>query len=157
PEALQLLERYDWPGNVRELQSAVRYALVHAAGDVLTPDCLPAHVRGSRSPAQATGDPAGSDLSRLVTELLRAGEADIYRKASLAADRVILEAVLRHAQGNQVQASELLGISRTTLRARLRALGLMVEKQLLTSSDRDGRNVYSTEDGRCASVSPEGR
>jgi two-component system nitrogen regulation response regulator GlnG len=32
-------------------------------------------------------------------------------------------------KGNQVQASELLGISRTTLRAKLRALGMAVEKQ----------------------------
>ncbi len=121
PEALRLLEQYDWPGNVRELQSAVRYALVHAAGEVLTPECLPAHVREGRAPADEIDPPAHAgrppDLPRLVAGLLRAGEEDIYRKASLAADRIILEAILRHAQGSQVRASELLGISRTTLRA----------------------------------------
>jgi DNA-binding NtrC family response regulator len=157
PEALRLLEAYHWPGNVRELQSAVRYALVHAAGDVLTPDCLPEQIRGGRHTAQAAGDPAPPDLSRLVAELLRAGGGDVYRKASLAADRVILEAALRHAQGNQVRASELLGISRTTLRARLRALGLVVEKQLLTGPDQDGHNLHSPEPGRCPPAGPEVR
>jgi two-component system nitrogen regulation response regulator GlnG len=62
----------------------------------------------------------------------------VYRKASLEADRVILETVLRHVKGSQVQASELLGISRTTLRAKLRALGMALEKQLLPEAGRAG-------------------
>ena len=74
-----------------------------------------------------------------MTSLLAAGELDVYRKAGQAADRVILETVLRHARGNQLQASEILGISRTTLRGKLRALGLMVEKQLLADVGQPGR------------------
>ena len=46
---LGLLEAYDWPGNVRELQAAIKYALVQATGEVLTPDCLPgSRPRGHR-------------------------------------------------------------------------------------------------------------
>ena len=52
---------------------------------------------------------------------MRRGETDIYPKVTAAVDRVVLETVLRHVKGNQVQASEVLGISRTTLRAKLRA------------------------------------
>jgi nitrogen regulation protein NR(I) len=142
PEAMRLLEIYPWPGNVRELQSSIRYALVHATGEVLTAECLPESLRDwtAAPPAGGTGvaPVSGFDLAAHVNQLLHSGEADIYRKACEAADRVILEAILRHTRGNQVQASELLGISRTTLRAKLRALGMTVEKQLLPETDSGG-------------------
>jgi DNA-binding protein Fis len=71
------------------------------------------------------------EIHTFATSLLHAGEPDIYRRVSGEMDRVLLETVLRHTNGNQVQASELLGISRTTLRAKLRALGMTLEKQIL--------------------------
>jgi two-component system nitrogen regulation response regulator GlnG len=76
------------------------------------------------------------NIEQLVGDLLRQGEADIYRKVGLAVDRVIVETVLRHTKGNQVQASELLGISRTTLRAKLRTLRAAIEKRLAWESDQ---------------------
>jgi two-component system nitrogen regulation response regulator GlnG len=122
PEAMAVLERHGWPGNVRELQSAVRYAVVQSAGDVVTPEDLPESVRGTPAvpAARSTG---GLDVEALVGELLRSGSTEVYRTVTQAVDRVVLEAVLRHAGGNQVRASELLGISRTTLRAKLQGLG----------------------------------
>jgi two-component system nitrogen regulation response regulator GlnG len=132
PETLQVLQAQDWLGNVRELQSAIKYALVRARGEVLTLDCLPASVIQPSFPAGPTPETAASalDLGAIVTGMLRAGEPDVYRRVGLIVDRLVLEATLRHTKGNQVQASELLGISRTTLRAKLRALGLTVEKQI---------------------------
>src|SRR5262249_13080582 len=108
-ETLDLLVRHDWPGNVRELQSAVKYALVHAAGEILTPECLPEILRSSAPPArspEAVSESGAPDIAAMVNHLLRAGEPEIYRKVSLAVDRVVLETVLRYVKGNQVQASE---------------------------------------------------
>src|SRR6266849_1577906 len=51
PETLRLLEEHSWPGNVRELQSTIKYALVHAVGDILTPSCLPENLRNGTAPA----------------------------------------------------------------------------------------------------------
>ena len=115
------LQAYDWPGNVRQLQNVLKYALIQAAGGVITLDCLPEDLRPS-APAVSGATPEARqlDIGAFTTNLLRAGEPDIYRRVCTEMDRVLLETVMRHAKGNQVQASELLGISRTTLRAKLR-------------------------------------
>jgi two-component system nitrogen regulation response regulator GlnG len=109
------------------LQSVLKYALIQAPGDVLTVDCLPENLRPPGSPPSASpsSEKDSLDVGTLTGTLLRAGEPDIYRRVCTEVDRVVLDIVLRHVHGNQVQASELLGISRTTLRAKLRALGLL--------------------------------
>jgi two-component system nitrogen regulation response regulator GlnG len=138
PEALRCLESHDWPGNVRQLQSVLKYAMIRATGEVLTPDCLPENFRPNSlapSPQPSTPGATAFDPAAFTDALLRAGEPDIYRRVSLEVDRVVLDTVLRHVKGNQVHASELLGISRTTLRAKLRALGMTVEKHLLPEAD----------------------
>jgi DNA-binding NtrC family response regulator len=81
--------------------------------------------------APCQGRSEGLDVGLLVESLMKNGEPAIYRKVSRAMDRAVLRTVLRAVKGNQVRASELLGISRTTLRAKLRSLGMAIEKQLL--------------------------
>jgi two-component system nitrogen regulation response regulator GlnG len=146
PDAMRTLESYAWPGNVRELQSAVRYAYIQSAGEIITADSLPDHLRGengalrAESIATKPGAPEPEhrelDVAALVADLLRARESEIYEKVCAAVDRTVIETVLRHVKGNQLRASEILGISRTTLRAKLRALGLAIEKQLLSETSR---------------------
>ena len=124
PETLERLRRYDWPGNVRELESAVKHALIRASSDLITPDCLPESVRnpGNRD-GESQGEEAGGggrlDVVRRVGELLQAGDNDIYRHIHTELDRILLEEVLAQVDGNQVLASQRLGISRTTLRSKL--------------------------------------
>src|SRR5262249_17802450 len=123
PDARRCLEEYSWPGNVRELQSVLKYAVIQARGDILTLDRLPENLRRRRSTAVPREE--GLNVTALTAALLRSGEPDIYRRVCQEVDRVLLEVVLGHVNGNQVQASELLGISRTTLRAKLRACGTL--------------------------------
>jgi two-component system nitrogen regulation response regulator GlnG len=141
PEAMQLLKEHSWPGNVRELQSAVQYALVHTAGDMLTPDSLPRHLQQRSAPVEVAAAEQSVDaaVARLVQEALAerpapatAGQTvgNIYYQVQAVVDRVVLREVLQYVKGNQVEAADLLGISRTTLRSKLRSLGLVVEKQV---------------------------
>ncbi|MGO9111858.1 MAG: sigma-54-dependent transcriptional regulator [Thermoguttaceae bacterium] len=132
PEAMQLLKQHNWPGNVRELQSVIKHALIHTPGDIVTPDGFPVHLRESSAAGQSPSAVAGGDLEvgRLVREMIERSRGNIYYHVQAAVDRVVLNAVLEHVKGNQVEAAELLGISRNTLRSKLRNLGLVVEKQL---------------------------
>jgi DNA-binding NtrC family response regulator len=138
PEALRCLQAFDWPGNVRQLQSVLKYAIVQGSGEVLTLDCLPENLRaGPTAPGVRlpTAEACMAGLAEFTEGLLRAGELDIYRRVCLEMDRVVVGAVLRHVNGNQVKASEMLGISRTTLRAKLRALNMGIEKQLFPDDE----------------------
>ncbi|MFW5692836.1 MAG: helix-turn-helix domain-containing protein [Thermoguttaceae bacterium] len=125
PDAMRLLEAYHWPGNVRELQSVVKYAVVHAVGEVITPDCLPESCRQPAVPAaEAAATEELADLARFVRRLLPSHGGNLYRCIQQEIDRIALGEVLRHTRGNQVQASQILGMSRTTLRAKLSSLGM---------------------------------
>jgi two-component system nitrogen regulation response regulator GlnG len=77
------------------------------------------------------------DVSQLVQLLLQNGEADIYERVCLEVDRVVLSEVLRHVKGSQVQASQLLGISRNTLRAKIGSLGMAIQKQVIPETSRE--------------------
>lgn len=120
PEALAVLERHSWPGNVRELQNVIRFGVLHTAGQIMTAECLPPTLLGESVPV-TTGE--GVNVLMLTRQLLEQGRTDVYRAVIQEVDRILLTEALRHSGGNQVQASECLGISRTTLRAKLQSLG----------------------------------
>ena len=140
PEAQAILEAHDWPGNIREFQSAIKFAMVQASGDVLTPDDLPETCRtkpigdeSASTVSHADGtdlplNPSSLDIVELTRRLLTDGKSDLYRQIITAVDRAVLEETMRHFDGNQLQAAERLGISRMTLRTKLRTLGLLEEK-----------------------------
>jgi nitrogen regulation protein NR(I) len=132
PEALEVLARHTWPGNVRELESAIKFALVHASGNVITPAALPTSVRGqvNGAPSESTspGEEELADVRDMVRRLLAQGAANMSETVHGAVDRILLEQVLASVGGHQARAAEILGLSRNTLRVRLQQLGLTVGK-----------------------------
>ncbi|QDU22694.1 DNA-binding protein Fis [Urbifossiella limnaea] len=72
----------------------------------------------------------------------------MYRVLLGTVDRVALAAVLRHVGGNQVRASEVLGISRTTLRGKLRAAGLSADGRRKSTAGHNGTPVSREVVGR---------
>jgi two-component system nitrogen regulation response regulator GlnG len=69
-------------------------------------------------------------LAALVDKWLAEGETDLYRRALEHFDRILISRTLNHSEGLQARASELLGLSRVTLRLKLRTTGLAVEKHV---------------------------
>ena len=109
PAALELLKSYRWPGNIRELRNVVERAFIlHANVDELRPEHLPPELRGEASRRAEKPAPA-VPAEGLVLE-------DVEK-------RLIREA-LERSTGNQSRAARLLGISRDTLRYRLKKHGM---------------------------------
>jgi two-component system nitrogen regulation response regulator GlnG len=134
PEALAVLQRYPWPGNIRELQSVLKQALLHATGPVLVPAFLPASVQGGTAPKPAAAPEP--DWERHVVERIQAGSLDLYAETLALMERQLLTAVLRHTQGNQLQAAKILGITRGSLRTKIRALGITIERSVWSDDDQ---------------------
>jgi DNA-binding NtrC family response regulator len=99
-ETIKTLVAYSWPGNVREMESAVEYAVLHARGNEVAPEDLPAKLR---SPHVKTA--AKSPLFALFGDLPSLDELE----------RRYLLHVLEAAGGNRTRAAEILGIDRRTL------------------------------------------
>ena len=100
----------------------------------MTVDCLPDALRSTAAAPAGASPPEGESLEveKYIDGLLSQGQPDVYHAVHAAVDRVLLEKVLEHVDGNQVEASDVLGVSRNTLRSKLRALGLTVEKRAVT-------------------------
>lgn len=153
PETLDELRAYPWPGNIRELQSVIKQAVLKSVGPVLLPDFLPEFARAGHAasaesvlaeppqpvhadtaespPTVATTDssvpPAAlSEWDTFVAEQVATGSRTIYDDAVRLTEKHVISRVLRHTQGNQVQAAELLGITRTTLRNKVKQLGITI-------------------------------
>jgi two-component system nitrogen regulation response regulator GlnG len=131
PEALERLQDCPWPGNVRELQSALKQAMLLATGHLLLPEFLPAELGQGGKPAPAAAPGPDPDLAALIESALRESEGKVYERVIEAVERVLLARALRQTHGHQARASDLLGLNRATLRAKLRALGLAVDKVLV--------------------------
>jgi two-component system nitrogen regulation response regulator GlnG len=126
PEALEMLCRHPWPGNIRELQGVLKQALLQATGTVLIPAFLPESLRPppDLSAGHVPGAEGDFSFEAFILRRLEEGSVSLSAEAHQHLDRLLLRLALRHTNGNQVQAARVLGISRQTLRAKTRELGL---------------------------------
>ncbi len=102
PAVREALLAYAWPGNARELRNVIERAVVLSPTDTLLPSCLP--------PEMAAGRPA-----------LPAGAGDNRLEQ---AERDLLAGALERNDGNISAAARELGVTRDTVRYRIRKHGL---------------------------------
>jgi DNA-binding NtrC family response regulator len=102
PDALERLCRYGFPGNVRELENLIERGVAIAAGDTLELSHLPDSLRQQDFPA------FGEGTGRIVT-------LDEQ-------ERAYIRWVLDQVDGNQTLASQKLGINRSSLWRKLKAI-----------------------------------
>jgi two-component system nitrogen regulation response regulator GlnG len=123
---------YSWPGNVRELQAVVKQALLQATGPVLLPEFFPDDVRGggrSAAPGGAETEVGHcSEFESFIDKQLHAGSEDLYSESLAHMERMLLTRVLRHTAGNQSKAAKTLGITRGSLRNKIRTLRITIDQ-----------------------------
>ncbi|MCU0721638.1 MAG: sigma-54 dependent transcriptional regulator [Pirellula sp.] len=123
PETLKLMEAYHWPGNVRELENVIKQTLLTARGNVLLSEFLPSLSMNFESPSSFPEKEHYPNFKE-VEDALSEGDSDLYLKTVAATERSVIRQVLKHTQGNQLKAASILGISRVTLRSKLKSLGI---------------------------------
>jgi len=108
PEALEAVKAYDWPGNVRELKNLIERLVILAPEPVIRPEDLP-------EPFSSAG------LAAVPGEALR---QPTLRQARAVFERRYISTRLAELEGNITATAEALGIERSHLYKKMRALGL---------------------------------
>jgi two-component system nitrogen regulation response regulator NtrX len=102
-EVFELLEGYPWPGNARELRNAVERMAILTPGERLTRDSIPVEIRVRRDE----------------------GPKSTIQEARESAEREHILRALEEYNWNVSGAARALGMERTNLHKRIRALGLI--------------------------------
>lgn len=105
-DAKKMMVHYPWPGNVRELKNVIERAMILTDQTYITPKQLPFELQQKEAyPSK------GMDLNPFeMTEIMPLEKLE----------EVYLSNVLKKMDGNKSKASKILGISRATLRAKVK-------------------------------------
>ncbi len=106
PAVLEALEQYAWPGNIRELRNVVERMAILARGDTLDAGSVPIEIRAAK------GAPGRGNL----------------KETRESAEREHILRALEEAEWNVSGAARALGMERTNLHKRIRALGIERER-----------------------------
>lgn len=123
--ALEKIQRYPWPGNVRELENCFHRAVLLCTGQVLLEEHVRLEVEWQvGTPRTAPWETRLKDqLEQVLDEIVCSPQDFSLANVLEVVERVLIDNVLRRCDYNQVKASKMLGISRNTLRQRMKAYG----------------------------------
>ena len=116
PAALKLLIAYPWPGNIRELRNTIERAYLLSDAQTITPEDLPLEkMRGTPVSMERVPDAAPRSAQSFAV-------AGLDEESRLDYERIVESLSL--CSGNQTRAAKLLGMSRRTFCARLKAYNI---------------------------------
>jgi len=110
PAAMERLTSHAWPGNVRELRNVIERIMILENKECIDLEDLPAALRSGITHRPGAADPAPIGVGSVTLEEM---------------EKHAISEALDKAGQNQVQAAKLLGITRDTLRYRMKKFGLL--------------------------------
>ncbi len=119
PEAAAALQSHEWPGNVRQLRNIIERTLIMAPGDraaSIDVDLLPAEIVDS----QGTVGVSNASMTIMGSPL---------REARESFEREYLKIQIRRFSGNISRTASFIGMERSALHRKLKALGLGEKKE----------------------------
>ena len=137
PAAMEMLSAHDWPGNVRELRNMIERLVIMAKGDLvevsdlgvlrspLLPDAAPLPEAPPRTPAE----PASSNGALTDFESLAVAREDFERRYIAKKHEA--------CKGNMSRTAEALGVERSYLYKKMKALGLIAPKKAGEGTDAE--------------------
>ena len=120
--SLARLRSYSWPGNVRAMENCLRRAVLVCKGDIL----LPEHIQFQTPCDDATAATEQSlegvrqRVQTLVGEVFRLAGPRAHANLIDTVEEALIASALKECGYNQVHAARRLGISRNTLRHRMK-------------------------------------
>ncbi len=111
-DAKKIMVQYPWPGNVRELKNVIERAMILSDQTYITPKQLPFELRHKEP----------TNLKALEVNPFEMSEMMPLEEV----EKIYLSNVLRRLDWNKSKASKMLGISRATLRAKVKKYSLSI-------------------------------
>jgi nitrogen regulation protein NR(I) len=131
PEVIQHLKNYKWPGNVRELENAIQTAVIMSKKDVLLLDNFPlftqkvAVINPEMLQEVSNYEKVFQDTVRsILRNPINFASGELYKRVMSDLEKSLIGAVLDENHKSQTKSAKILGISRNTLRSRMKEYGL---------------------------------
>lgn len=120
-QVLRRFEEYEWPGNVGELESVVKRACIVTRGDLITLGDIGESLSASRVPGRQEAESAlyravRTALQERLVEKASGKPSSVFHDIVGLVEGALVKEALAITSGNQVKASDLLGVNRATLR-----------------------------------------
>jgi two-component system response regulator AtoC len=124
PDATDILNHYRWPGNVRQLQNVILQSMLMSQTDTIEVEHFPQEIQKAHEEAQNKEEPASCEKEEVM---MPDSESEPAGSSSISLDegeKQTLLSALKMTNWNISEASNLLGISRTTFYRKLKKHGL---------------------------------
>jgi len=121
-DALELLKRYDWYGNVRELKNVMRRLAILTPGVSITLSDVAlaiGHIEHDDT-QESLGDAVRRTLKNYMDQLGYAEATGLHKHLLEQVEPALLVLVMEKCHGNQLKASDMLGLNRNTVRKLLK-------------------------------------